>query len=282
MSSKRLLMFLKQKTMAEPNAVNRYVNSDANKSNVNGDNCVSVCIFPFMNYFRFMFIVICGMIRCMQIAISIEPYLAVEKSKLTQYIEDIVKLSREFQPGEVCLHFDYFKSNPEVFCLVQSYANQIDIDLHLMREPAPSITGFRSVSFDLTDVYNNKMLLNSQNSQLMNNVNCVDVACCGLVLDLGCEIRGYEDLIRSARYIIVMTVKCGKSGQTFHPEALKLIPQVRELNPNATIIIDGGVNENNIDLLKKAGVNVVVVGNYAKKCYENNNFSIGINRLLHK
>ena len=87
----------------------------------------------------------------MQIAISIEPYLAVEKTKLTQYIENIVKLSREFeQKGDrVVLHFDYFKANPEVFALVQSYTSQIAIDLHLMQESVPSVDGFRSVAVDL-------------------------------------------------------------------------------------------------------------------------------------
>ncbi|MBO4823017.1 MAG: hypothetical protein J5580_00370 [Clostridia bacterium] len=206
----------------------------------------------------------------MQIAISIEPYLGVEKTKLTQYIDNIVQLSRDFKlrGDQVVLHFDYFKSNPEVFRLVQGYANQIDIDLHLMQEPAPSFDGFRSVAFDVM-----------AGLQMLSEI---PLSRRGLVLDLDCDWREYVDLVQSVSYIIVMTVKCGKSGQTFQPAALTVIPQIRALNPRATIIIDGGVNENNIDLLKNAGVDVVVVGNYAKKCYENGDLAIGINRLLHK
>ena len=98
-------------------------------------------------------------------------------------------------------------------------------------------------------------------------------------LDVGQNM--YEDLIRAANYVIIMTVKCGKSGQVLQASALELIPQVRRLNPDVIIIVDGGVNENNINLLKTAGVDVAVVGNYAKKCYENGNLAIGINRLLH-
>lgn len=211
----------------------------------------------------------------MQISVSIEPYLVVEKVRLIQYIEEIIRVSHELKQGQqsqVCLHFDYFKLNPEVFQLVQSYADQIDIDLHLMQEPVPSVTGFRSVSFDVKD-------LGNENS-LASNIKAVDANQRGLVLDLGCEIRGYEDLIRAARYIIIMTVKCGKSGQTFQPSALELIPQIRRLNPKAVIIVDGGVNENNILLLKNAGVDVAVVGTYAKNCYENGALATGINRLL--
>lgn len=206
----------------------------------------------------------------MQIAVSIEPYLAVEKVKLTQYIEDIVKIAQK--NSQVCLHFDYFKPNQDVFRLVQSYTRQIDIDLHLMQEPAPSVDGFRSVSVDAKDW---------QKDGLVDNLRMVKAQACGLVLDLGCEIQGYENLIRKAKYIILMTVKCGKSGQNFQSSALQLIPRVRQLNPCAVIIVDGGVNESNIYLLKEAGVDVAVVGNYAKKCYENGALEIGINRLLH-
>ena len=205
----------------------------------------------------------------MQIAISIEPYLAVEKVKLTQYIENVVQLSREMarKGDQVVLHFDYFKPNPEIFELVQSYTDKIAVDLHLMQESVPSVAGFRSVSVDLIDQPANLPTVKPEQT--------------GIVLDLGCEWTKNADLVRAASYIMVMTVKCGKSGQVFQPSAMDLVPQVRAINPKAVIIIDGGVNENNIDLLKKAGVDVAVVGNYAKKCYENGNLAIGINRLLH-
>lgn len=209
-------------------------------------------------------------INYMQIAVSIEPYLAVEKVKLIQYIENIIKIAQKNQ--RVCLHFDYFKPNQDAFRLVQSYTRQIDIDLHLMQEPAPSVVGFRSVSYDVK---------NSERKGLMDSLRMVSSQARGLVLDLGCVIDNYENLIRTAKYIIVMTVKCGKSGQVFQASALKLIPKVRQLNPQAVIIVDGGVNESNIHLLKEAGVDVAVVGNYAKQCYENGTLEIGINRLLH-
>ena len=77
-----------------------------------------------------------------------------------------------------------------------------------------------------------------------------------------------------------MTVKCGKSGQAFQSSPLQLIEQIRAINPTVTIIIDGGINENNVNLLKKASVNVAVVGSYAKKGYENDDFENSINRLL--
>ena len=208
----------------------------------------------------------------MEISVSIEPYLVDKKEKLTQYIVEIVKLKEKMaQVGKkVSLHFDYFKSNPEVFALVQSFTNQIDIDLHLMQAPVPSVAGFRSVSFDVCDLKN----------KTHGDIDMVNAEQRGLVLDLGYEIRGYEDFIRDTQYVIVMTVRCGKSGQAFQASALSLVEQIRQLNPRATIILDGGINETTIDLVKKAGVNVAVVGSYAKKAYENGSFEISVNRLL--
>ena len=45
----------------------------------------------------------------MQISISIEPYLAVKKDILTQYIVEIIALKRELAMSgdEISLHFDY-------------------------------------------------------------------------------------------------------------------------------------------------------------------------------
>ena len=207
----------------------------------------------------------------MQISVSIEPYLGVDISRLTQYIENILQLNRCMKAAtgdEIAIHFDYFKANPAVFRLVQSYTNQIAIDLHLMQVSAPSVDGFRSVCYDV-NVLETGMTMMAAPTQR------------GLVLDLGTMATGHETLLRTVQYIILMTVKCGKSGQTFQSEPLSLIPQIRNLNPNAVIIVDGGVNENNVSLLKKAGVDVVVVGSYAQKCYENGNLQNGINRLLH-
>ena len=219
----------------------------------------------------------------MQVSVSIEPYLTAEKEQLKQYIEEIVRVSNSLaqQKHQVSLHFDYFKPNQDAFALVQSYSSKIDIDLHLMQEPAPSVKGFRSVSFDSKDL---DLCLKQQDfvkyHSLMHNIRELKHECCGLVLDLGSEINGYESLIREFKYIIIMTVKCGKSGQVFQESALSLIEQVRQLNPHAEIIIDGGINENNVNLAKKAGANIVVVGTYAKKCYESGDLEKGINRLL--
>ena len=62
--------------------------------------------------------------------------------------------------------------------------------------------------------------------------------------------------------IIIMSVKAGASGQKFNPSALEKARAVRKLNPYVRIIMDGGINPDNIAMVKDAGVDTAVVGNY--------------------
>lgn len=198
------------------------------------------------------------MMTKMQISVSIEPYLGVDISLLTQYLDEIVQVGAN--NPQVSLHFDYFIDDPKRYRLVQSYATKIPTDLHLMSHPCLDTTGFRIVARDAKEL-------------------TADTT--GLVLDLGCDFDQMTELIKHYSQIVLMAVKCGKSGQAFHPEVLDLVPKIREINPQAVITIDGGVNENNIALIKKAGIDCVVVGSYAKKYYENGELAKGLNRLLH-
>ena len=196
----------------------------------------------------------------MQISISIEPYLGDNISLLPQYLENIVQ-AKQLIPG-LSLHFDYFKTNQAAVDLVKKYATQIDVYAHIMHQEL-SGSAFKVISRDVSEV---KQITSQQQ---------------GLVFDLGCDLTGYTDLIRNCRYITVMSVKCGQSGQAFNRTALAVVQQIRALNPQAVITLDGGINDTNIKLVKQAGVDIAVVGSYAKKCYEAGVLVAGINRLLH-
>lgn len=64
--------------------------------------------------------------------------------------------------------------------------------------------------------------------------------------------------------ILVMTVNPGFGGQKFIPECLtkiKLIAQqLREINSQAEIEVDGGINTETAPLVSAAGANILVVG----------------------
>jgi ribulose-phosphate 3-epimerase len=66
-----------------------------------------------------------------------------------------------------------------------------------------------------------------------------------------------------------MSVNPGFGGQSFIPNVVKKIKRLKELrdaiNPNCLIEIDGGVTNENIEMLRDAGVDVCVAGSYVFK-----------------
>ncbi len=66
--------------------------------------------------------------------------------------------------------------------------------------------------------------------------------------------------------ILVMSVHPGFGGQKFIPEVLTKIKRLKEIrerrNFSFIISVDGGVNEENIPLLRQAGIDMVIVGTF--------------------
>ena len=60
--------------------------------------------------------------------------------------------------------------------------------------------------------------------------------------------------------VIVMGVEPGACGQTFIPGSAEKVAEVRELDKNVFISIDGGVTLKNAKILKKFGANILVSG----------------------
>lgn len=87
------------------------------------------------------------------------------------------------------------------------------------------------------------------------------------------EAIGY--LLEDLDMVLLMSVNPGFGGQKFIPSVLEKAKKLKELinkkNPNCLIEVDGGVGDKNIHLLKDAGVDVVVAGNYVftNDSYEN-------------
>ncbi len=69
-----------------------------------------------------------------------------------------------------------------------------------------------------------------------------------------------EPWINAVDLILFLGVHPGKGGQEFIPEVLKKIKSLRQNFSNVKIEIDGGVRIANIEELKKAGVDIFVIG----------------------
>ncbi|HIC42831.1 MAG TPA: ribulose-phosphate 3-epimerase [Sulfurimonas sp.] len=91
----------------------------------------------------------------------------------------------------------------------------------------------------------------------------------GVVLNPHTPAESVEYLLQDLDMVLVMSVNPGFGGQKFIPnvvEKIKRLAALRDrINPNCLIEIDGGVNADNIEMLRDAGVDVCVAGSYVFK-----------------
>lgn len=88
----------------------------------------------------------------------------------------------------------------------------------------------------------------------------------GIVLNPHTPAEAVEYLLHDVDMVLVMSVNPGFGGQKFIPTVVEKIKRLKVLrdriNPDCLIEIDGGVNAQNIQMLRDAGVDVCVAGSY--------------------
>ncbi|MAT44428.1 MAG: ribulose-phosphate 3-epimerase [Anaerolineaceae bacterium] len=102
-----------------------------------------------------------------------------------------------------------------------------------------------------------------------------------IVLNPGTNLTAIEYFLPFVDMILVMTVNPGYSGQLFMPEMLPKISilkkMIKERNLNTLIQVDGGINHTNINLVKKAGADVIVAATAIYK--HSDGIMAGVNAL---
>lgn len=89
----------------------------------------------------------------------------------------------------------------------------------------------------------------------------------GVVLSPGTSEAGIEYVLDKIDMVLLMTINPGEAGQGFHEDMLNKIERVKKLigDRPVDIEVDGGIDNTNIGLCKKAGANVFVSGGYMFK-----------------
>jgi len=86
-----------------------------------------------------------------------------------------------------------------------------------------------------------------------------------LALNPGTEVDVIEPYLNEVDGVLVMTVDPGAYGGTYIPEALDKVRQIRELDPEVPIEVDGGMNVENSRAAREAGANVIASGSFILK-----------------
>jgi len=79
------------------------------------------------------------------------------------------------------------------------------------------------------------------------------------------RIAVLKPFLKQIDFILILTVKPGFYGSPYQSQCLKKIGQIKKINKNIKIIIDGGMNPSTISKAKKAGADFFVSGSYTTK-----------------
>ncbi|MDD2384852.1 MAG: ribulose-phosphate 3-epimerase [Sulfurospirillaceae bacterium] len=101
-----------------------------------------------------------------------------------------------------------------------------------------------------------------------------------IVLNPHTSPSSIEYLLEDLDMVLLMSVNPGFGGQKFIPSVLEKASKLKEMiekkNANTLIEVDGGVNNKNILMLRDAGVDIVVAGNYV---FGSHNYKVAIDSL---
>jgi len=82
----------------------------------------------------------------------------------------------------------------------------------------------------------------------------------GIALNPETPVKDLENIINRFNLVLLLAVNPGRGGQKFIESTLKKIRDLKRMSPEKAVAVDGGVNENNIAKISRAGADIFVVG----------------------
>ena len=139
----------------------------------------------------------------------------------------------------------------------------LPLDCHLMIvHPEKYVERFAKAGADIITVHYEACQDNLED--VLKLIKSTGVRC-GAVINPDTPVSKIEKVIPLCDMVLVMSVVPGFGGQKFIPESLDKLREVKaivqKLGKDIDIQIDGGVNAENVALVKEAGANVIVAGN---------------------
>jgi len=188
---------------------------------------------------------------------------------------DFARLGEEvnhvLNAGADWIHFDVMDNHyvpnltigPLVCQALRNFGVTAPIDVHLMVKPVDHIIpDFAKAGANYITFHPEASEHIDRTLQLIRDCGCKP----GLVFNPATPLSYLSHILDKLDMILIMSVNPGFAGQTFIPEALKKLKEVRELlNKNAMdgpcrLAIDGGVNANNIHEIAEAGADTFIAG----------------------
>ena len=229
----------------------------------------------------------------MEISISLDP--SVNKN-LEQYLNEMNAVMLTINEGRLSFHADIMDGklversaiNNEEYGHIASTA-LLPVDVHLMiHNPLGNIEQYlsvppcprygkaiRSITFHIEAV------TKFEATRLISIIKKAGFKV-GVAVDLDTYVGtdDYKKIIEQCDVAVIMSVKAGKSGQPFNQGGLRKVSAIKNINPSIRVILDGGIRPNNIQLIKKAGVDTAVIGSYIYESDNKKEDLLGLLRLV--
>ena len=156
----------------------------------------------------------------------------------------------------------------------------LPLDVHLMISNLKTIKKYIKAGADCITIHFEALKDIAHGQALFLKINKMGIKS-GLAINPQTKVDDIIPLLSYVNQIVVMTVEPGKSGQKMIIECLNKIKQIKKqlkiLGINdVMIMVDGGVNDKNIALVKNAKADIVAVGNYL---YNSNNRFEAVEKL---
>ena len=138
-------------------------------------------------------------------------------------------------------------------------ATQLPLDVHLMIEqPERYLEAFAKAGASGLTVHVETCPDLSSTLRQIKSLGCT----AGIVLNPPTPVREIEPFLAEADLVLVMSVNPGYSGQSFMPETIAKVAEVRKLldalGSSAWLEVDGGIDVNTLPLMKDAGATAFV------------------------
>lgn len=140
---------------------------------------------------------------------------------------------------------------------VSRYENEFYIEAHLMVDhPETSlemcqVSGVKRVVFHFESTENPLAVIEAVRAHGME---------VGIALNPETAVSKIENFINAVDCVLLLGVKPGMQGQLFLQQTLQKIKDIRLVNPNIVIEVDGGVNGATIQDIVDAGADRLIVG----------------------